>query len=247
VTIAPRILLLALLAAALLAVAAPRAGAADECRGLLVCLPVAGPWVAIPAPAPGRATSTTLYQLRCPLRGYIVAGVDARLSEASIDISFRGENGSPVGPGVTTGPALLFAGTYAGAQRRPTSFRPFIGCVPTQGGGGRAQTVHSQARMPAAVRPGQPLERVVVSVRLGQSAARSATARCTRGGRLVDASHAIGFFMPRVPSASVLSAVRVVQTVSGGAVTARAAAGAAVPSGVRVELQVHALCAGGGR
>ena len=38
--------LLAVLAAAL--VAAAPAGATNECRGLMVCIPIAGPWVVVP-------------------------------------------------------------------------------------------------------------------------------------------------------------------------------------------------------
>ena len=41
--------LLAAAAAALAVLVAPSAQAADECRGLPVCIPVAGPWVVIPA------------------------------------------------------------------------------------------------------------------------------------------------------------------------------------------------------
>jgi hypothetical protein len=81
--------------------------AADECRGLQVCLPVPGPWVAIPAPS-GDGVPSVTWEMRCPLRGYIVAGIDARVSDRAVDVSIRGENGAPVSPGVTTGRAVLF-------------------------------------------------------------------------------------------------------------------------------------------
>ena len=58
------------------------APAADECRGLQVCIPVAGPWVVIPQPAHLSATAT--WQLVCP-QG-IVGGVDARASEAAVAV-----------------------------------------------------------------------------------------------------------------------------------------------------------------
>ena len=83
------------------------ARAADECKGLQTCLPITGPWVAIPTAARG-AASTVMWEMRCPLRGYIVAGIDARVSDRAIDISIRGENGAPVSPGVTTGRAVVF-------------------------------------------------------------------------------------------------------------------------------------------
>jgi hypothetical protein len=40
--------------------------AADECRGLQVCLPVTGPWVAIPA-ADGGGPAVAVWELRCPV------------------------------------------------------------------------------------------------------------------------------------------------------------------------------------
>jgi len=83
-------------------------------------LPITGPWVVIPAPARG-AASTAVWEMRCPLRGYIVAGIDARVSDRAIDVSIRGENGAPVSPGVTTGRAVVFTALYAGGAPRPTS------------------------------------------------------------------------------------------------------------------------------
>ena len=222
------------------------ARAADECRGLPVCLPVAGPWVVIPAGRSGQV-STTRYDLRCPLRGYVVAGVDARLSDRRIDVSYRAETGSPVAPGVTTGRSVVFTGAYAGAERKTTSFRPFIGCVPTSGGGGRAATGHAPSRTPAAFRPGKPTELRVATVQVGPGAARSATARCARGDRLISASHAIGFYTPEGPPSALVQGVRVARSVRGGVVTARIAAAASLPTTVIVELQVLAFCARGGR
>ena len=105
------------------------ARAADECKGLQTCLPVPGPWVAIPASTPG-AASTVSWQLRCPLRGYIVAGIDARVSDRAIDISIRGENGAPVSPGVTTGREVVHRG-LRWCRLAPDPFRPFIGCILT--------------------------------------------------------------------------------------------------------------------
>ena len=96
------------------------ASAANECKGLQTCLPITGPWVVIPAPARG-AASTTVWEMRCPLRGYIVAGIDARVSDRAIDVSIRGENGAPVSPGVTTGRAVVFTALYAGGAPRQTS------------------------------------------------------------------------------------------------------------------------------
>lgn len=112
-------------AAALLA-GVPASEAAGECRGLQVCIPVAGPWVVIPVPGGPSATAT--WQLVCP-RG-IVGGVDAFASEPAVAVEFPGRIGSPVNPGITTTGSLLFKGTYAGHVRRATSYQPFIGCIP---------------------------------------------------------------------------------------------------------------------
>jgi hypothetical protein len=227
------------LAAALGAAAARAAASADECRGLLVCLPVPGPWVAVPArteASPGQA----LYELRCPLPGYIVAGTDVRLSDREIDVSFRGETGSPVSPGVTTSRAVLFSGTFAGTRRVQTAFRPFIGCVPTSGGGGRDQT---SVRRPAALRPTRPLERRVVTRRLQSGVSSRVVARCRKGERLVAGSHAVGFFTGNAPPGqSLLGAVEVVTRLQAGAVVATVTTAPSLPPALRVVAQVHAVC-----
>jgi hypothetical protein len=246
VTRAGVVALVAGLATVALGAAAPTAVAADECRGLPVCLPVAGPWVVIPAPAPGARTSSVEWELRCPLRGYIVAGTDVRLSDRGIDVSFRGESGSPVAPGVTTRASAVFTAVYTGTARKATSFRPFIGCIPTQGGGGRAQTVHAPRTL-SALRPGNPLERRVGSVRFGTGATRSVTAACQRGDRLVGSSHALGFHTALEPGASLLGLAQATHVERARSVVGRGAASSALPGGIRVELQVHALCARSGR
>ena len=226
---------LALLVTAIALAVATAATAADECRGLQVCLPAAGPWVVVPA-----GGAPVEYLLACPLRGYVVAGVDARLADAEVDVAFRGETGSPVGPGVTTGQALLFSARSTAAVPRPSSFRPFVGCIPTGGGGGRAQTAYSAA--PAGgIRPSRPLERVVVTrpLREGTTVVRL---RCPRGGRLLGSAHAVSFRTRKPPSRPLLEAVSVSRAVSGGVVVARAVAAAGSLEGTAPELQLHALC-----
>ena len=88
------------------------AGAADECRGLEVCLPVQGPWVVVPP------SGVVHWDLRCPRRGYIVAGTDARVSDRGVDVWFRAETGSPVGPGRSSTGSAYFTARYAGATAR---------------------------------------------------------------------------------------------------------------------------------
>ena len=109
-------------------VAALPAGAANECDGLMVCVPVAGPWVVVPA-STGENRTRVEYQLTCP-RGHVVGGLDARLSVRGIDVSFLGRLGSPVNPGITTSRSAVFLGHVRRAIRSRTDLRPFIGCMP---------------------------------------------------------------------------------------------------------------------
>jgi hypothetical protein len=234
-----RLVALAVVATAVAAgLAAGTGRAADECRGLQVCLPVPGPWVAIPAPE-GGGTSVAVWELRCPLRGYIVAGIDARVSDRSIDVSFRGENGAPVSPGVTTGREVLFTAVYTGTGRRATSFQPFIGCIPSSGGGGRALT---SAKARSAFVPGKPIERRVASKRLVSGDTVTVVERCPVGARLLGSDDSYAFRVEAQPGTSLLDAVSVRRTVAGRTVVARASVAASVPSRLRVELQLHALC-----
>jgi hypothetical protein len=233
--------LVALVVLATVVVAGPGAGngrAADECRGLQVCLPVPGPWVAIPA-SPGGRVPTAVWEMRCPLRGYIVAGVDARVTDRAIDVSIRGENGAPISPGVTTKREVVFTAVYAGGPRRPTAFQPFIGCIPTSGGGARGETAVKRA---AAFPPAQPIERRVVRRRLVSGASTRVVGGCPAGSRLLGAEHAYAFHIGDEPGTTLLTAVRTRQSVAALRVTVVASVAPSVPQGLPVELQLHALC-----
>jgi len=234
-----RLVALAVVAVAVAAGVGVGAGrAADECRGLQVCLPVPGPWVAIP-PSEGGGAAVAVWELRCPLKGYIVAGIDARVSDRSIDVSFRGENGAPVSPGVTTGREVLFTAVYTGTGRQTTSFQPFVGCIPSSGGGGRALT---GTALRAAYVPAKPIERRVARKRLVSGSTTRVVQSCPAGTRLLGAQHAYAFRVGAQPGRSLLDAVNVRQTVAGRSVVARASVDASVPRRLQVELQVHALC-----
>lgn len=136
--------------------AASTAGGADECRGLMVCVPVSGPWVVVP-PSGAAGRKTAEWQLTCP-RGHVVGGLDARLSAREIDMSFFGSLGSPVTPGITTSRSVVFTGARAGDAGRAPTYRPFIGCMPAAGGGSRVPTSVT------AFRPGKPAVRHVKTV-----------------------------------------------------------------------------------
>ncbi len=168
---------------AALAVAAP-AGSANECDGLQVCVPVAGPWVVVP-PGRGVPRPKVEYTVTCPRR-YVAGGLDAELSQRAIDLHFLGTLGSPVNPGISTSNKVVFVGSFVGQSPRAPTFKPYVGCLPSSGGGSRVPTSVS------AFPPGQPTIRRVKTVRVRPGTATVAQG-CRRGERLVDAAHAFGF------------------------------------------------------
>jgi hypothetical protein len=221
---------LATLAAAL--VAAAPAGATNECDGLMVCVPVAGPWVVVPTAGavPRRQVE---YQLTCP-RGHVVGGLDAELSRRAIDVSFLGRLGSPVNPGISTRRSVVFVASFVGASSGGATYRPHIGCVPASGGGGRVPT--SVTAFP----PGEPTIRRVRTVRV-----RPGTVTVVQGCRareqLVGASHAFGFFTRNAPGAGLIASVTGARVLRDGRVRVTAR-GDAELGGVRAVVQVQAVC-----
>ena len=224
--------------AASLAVGVPAGQAADECKGLMVCIPVAGPWVKISAP-PARASAIANWRLVCP-QG-VVGGVDARASEVAVAVEFPGHMGSPVNPGITTRDTLVFKGIYAGRARRATSYKPFIGCIPGGGGGPRTPTALSPV---AEVKPGEPITIRVATLRVRAGKLARATLRCRPGERLLQSTHSVGLYTAGVPTPAQLAAVRVVRAVQDGRVLVSATRRAAgLGAGVRAVVQVRAECA----
>jgi hypothetical protein len=215
--------------AAALAASAP-AGATNECKGLQVCVPVAGPWVL----AASRAE--TQYQLSCP-KGFVVGGLDAELTSRSIDLVFRATLGSPVNPGISTSNAAVFLGRLALGRDPAASFRPHIGCVPAAGGGQRVPTAH-------IVPPGRPTVRRVTEIRAEAGRTRTVVRGCKAGETLVSSSHAVGFYTRQPPGLALATAVRATHTAARGRVTVRVRAGAAA-RGVRAVVQLDLVCAGG--
>jgi hypothetical protein len=230
-------LLLALAAVAVAASAAPASSATNECRGLMVCVSVVGPWVLVPTTG-GAERQRTEYELKCPRR-YIVGGLDAELSAREIELSFDGQLGSPVTPGVTTTRTALFRAAYVGARTPIASFRPRLGCVPTSGGGGR---------LPTAVRrvfpPGQPTIRHTADQVIRQGRTRIVRA-CGVGERLVRSWFARAFFTAAPPTPQVAAVFTVTPTAVRGerAAVTVAASPVAVTGGAVVQLGV--VCAGG--
>ena len=218
-------------AAAALAVAAP-AGAANECDGLMVCVSVPGPWVVVPSSA-SAARERVEFQLTCP-RGHVVGGLDAQVSARAVDVSWLGMLGSPVNPAITTSRSAVFVGLYGGRSSSGATFRPFIGCIPSSGGGSRVPTSVS------AFRPGHPVTRRVHTVRV-RPGTTTVVQRCRSGERLVGGSFAFAFATKAPPSESLVRSVSGSQETSGERIRVRVR-GDAELSGVRAFVQVHALC-----
>jgi hypothetical protein len=229
------VLLAAALVTASLAADVTATSAADECSGLQVCIPVAGPWVVIP-PATFRFSSAT-WRLECP--DGVVGGTYALASERAVAVEFPGRLGSPVNPGITTASSLVFKGTYAGRARRAASFQPFIGCI-TSGGGGP----HTPMRFTrvSAVRPGDPITTRFRTLPLEVGKLARATLACKRGERLLGSTHGVGLYLPAMPTPAQLAGVQVVVARRGGKLLISATRRGLTPS-VRAEVQVLAECA----
>jgi hypothetical protein len=232
-----RFLLAAAILGATAGIGATPAGATNECRGLQVCVRVAGPWVVVPA-ALTTPRPRVDFQLSCP-RGYVIGGLDAELSDRAIDIDFLGKLGSPVNPGVTTATSALFRATYTGNAPNAPSFRPHLGCLPSSGGGSGPVPY----RRPVVFAPGEPTVRRVRTVRLRPGSVRAVTA-CTASERLISAWHALAFYTSSAPSQTLIRSVGVTRSVHGRRVEVRARSTAAV-QGVRTVVQVGAVCGGG--
>jgi hypothetical protein len=237
-----RLLVVPLVCVAAVGASAGPARATNECKGLQVCVRVAGPWVAVPS-AQGSARQSVEFQLSCP-RGFIVGGLDAELSDRAIDISFVAKLGSPVNPGISTSRAAVFVATYTGASLRVATFRPHIGCVPTSGGGGGPVPYSASALAPSAFPPGQPTTRRVRTLRLRANAAQTAVRACAGAERLVRGWHAVGFYTAAAPSANLVLGVATSRTARNGRVVVAARSSGAI-RGVRTIVQVGAVCAGG--
>jgi hypothetical protein len=222
----------ALVAALLVSVPASRA--ADECKGLQVCIPIAGPWVAIPAP--NGLFEEADWKLVCP-QG-IVGGVDARASEKAVSVDFPGLLGSPVNPGITTAGALVFRGTYAGRVHRATSYQPYIGCIPQNGGGGRTRVSFAPAD---AVKPGSPITVRIATLKVLPGRLARASLRCKPNERLLASAHSVGLYTSVPPTRSELSAVHVIRARRGQQILVSATRGG-LAADVRVEVQVQATC-----
>jgi hypothetical protein len=179
------------------------------------------------------------FQLSCP-RGFIAAGLDAELTSREIDLAFDGFVGAPVSPGIATQQAVVFTATYVGAGASVASFRPHLGCVPANGGGGRLPTAyHAIPIFP----PAHVTVRHTKDVRVHTGANRIVQA-CAGGERLVRAWNARAFTSAGPPSAALAAGLSLTASVAGG--HALVLAHARAPSaGAGALVQIGVVCVGG--
>lgn len=227
-----RVALAALVAAAAAAAAWPAAGgAANECRGLQTCIPVTGPWVLATRSAPSE------YLISCPA-GAVIGGLDALATTPNVRVDFVGQVGAPVSPGVTTTRNALVRGTLVGSKPGRAVFQPYLGCVPTAGGGGRQTT---SAR--AVVRPGAPLAHYARNVTVHPGMVSFGTVACPAPSKLVRTWSVLFFKTKKPPSLEQAGLVhaRRIATPRGAGVTVEATD--ALSLDVHAAVQVGVECA----
>jgi hypothetical protein len=216
-------LVAALVLAAAVAAAWPAAGgAANECNGLQTCIPVTGPWVLTQSSGPGE------YLMTCPT-GSVVGGLDALATTSNVRVDFVGQVGAPVSPGVTTTRNALIRGTLVGKKPVRAVFQPYLGCIPSAGGGGRQTT---SAR--AVVRPGAPLARYAKNVLVHPGAVSFGAVSCPAGSQLVRSWSVMFFKTKNPPSLDQVSLVHARRIVAGRR------AGLTVEATDGLSLDVHA-------
>jgi hypothetical protein len=233
-----RLLLLGALAAL---VAVPGTSAQSPprvCEGLTICSPVAGPWVVVPGPVPPARTGTAVWLLGCP-DGF-VGGLDARVANPWVQIRFPGLMGSPVNPGITTRRDTVFLATSVGRPGQTSSFIPFIGCIPAEGGP-RTPTGVGSVQRPEQLGTG-PIIRIVRPVEVRQARVRAGLA-CQRGQRLVDWAASIGIYTALHPTKSQLAKVHVTTQLINEHVWVTATRSNLSPR-IPVQVQIHVLCTG---
>jgi hypothetical protein len=225
-----RVFLAALVAALCGAAAfAPVGGATNECRGIMACIRVPGPWVLVPP------HGSVQYLLSCPGGRSVVGGLDAQATSRAVRVSFDGRLGAPVSPGVTTTRYALFRAVSTSG--RPQTFQPLLGCVPLQGGGGRS-TVSARV---TPVGPSLELRSRIVIIGPGQ--VRFAKVACHSDETLVGAWHAVAFRVKKPPTIGTGTLVQVDRTRVGKQVVATATATDGLSIDVHAVVQVGAECA----
>jgi hypothetical protein len=221
------LLVTVVVALAVAAATAAGAGAQNECRGIQQCIPVHGPWVYVQGPA------ETQFLLSCGTKG-VVGGLDAVATSTAVRVSFDGRLGAPVSPGTTTTRSVLFRARLAGASRG--AFEPWIGCIPSNGGGGRST-------VSARLAPGPSLDLRARIVIVSPGEVKRASVSCPAGERLVGGWHAIAFRTKSAPKLTDAARVRVRHALTGRKVVATVASTDALSIDAHAVVQIGAECA----
>jgi hypothetical protein len=234
-----RALLLSALAVVVVGVTGASAQAPPRvCEGLTICSPVAGPWVVVPGPVAPARTGTAVWLLGCP-DGF-VGGLDARVANPWVQVRFPGLMGSPVNPGITTRRDTVFLATSVGPAGRASSFIPFIGCIPAEGGP-RTPTGITRVTQPEQLGAG-PIVRIVRAVEVRKPRVRAGLA-CKRGQRLVDWASALGIYTALHPTPRQLAKVHLATELIKEHVWITATRHDLAPN-IAVQAQIHVLCTG---
>jgi hypothetical protein len=222
--------LLAFVAALAVAAAfAPAGSATDECHGIPSCIRVPGPWVIVPA------RGTAEYLLTCPAGRSVVGGLDAQATSRDVRVSFDGRLGAPVQPGqTTTRYAFCRAVSVSGKKQ---AFQPLLGCIPTQGGGGRSTV---SARVVPVGRPLEYRSRIVV---VGPGDVKFGRVACQKTETLVGAWHAVAFRTKQPPNLANVGLVRAHRAIVGKKVVVTASSTDALSPDAHAIVQVGAECA----
>ena len=194
------------------------------------CIPVAGPWVSVPAH--GEAD----FALECPQGRGIIGGTDAQASSLDIRASFDGIVASPVSFGRTTLSTAFFRAVSA--THRPGMLKPFIGCIPTQ-----SQVGNTLSSKITPVGPPLDLKTKLVPVNPGFQ--RSVSVSCPVDESLVDSWNAVAFTTAAPPDPALASAIQVKTTIAGHRATLAISVSEALPLASHAEVQVGVRCAGG--
>jgi hypothetical protein len=221
---------LTLLAAlAVAAATAASGGATNECHGIQTCIRVPGPWVVVPA------HGTSGYLLACPNGRGVVGGLDAQATSRAVRVWFDGRLGAPVQPGQTTTRYAFFRAVSTSSKVQ--AFRPLLGCVPLQGGGGRSTV---SARVTPAGPALEYRSRIVV---IGPGDVRVARIACLPSEQLVGAWHAVAFRTKQPPSLGHVGLVHAGHHVVGKRVVVTASSTDALSPDAHAIVQGGAECA----
>ena len=225
-----RALGLAILAAlAVAAATAPAGGATNECHGIQQCIRVPGPWVVVPA------HGTAQYLLSCPQGRSVVGGLDAQVTSRAVHVEFLARLGAPVQPGQTTTRYALFRATST--SPKPQVFQPLLGCIPTQGGGGRS-TVSARVTP-----PGPSIEYRARIVVIGPGDVKFARIGCNKNEKLVAGWHAVAFRTKQPPSLAGLGLISARHVIAGGQVVVTASSTDTLSVDAHAVVQAGAECA----